>query len=229
MFRDFIHLFLPDCCLTCQATLVRGERLICTSCFYALPQTIDHDDPNNAVAQKLLGRLPIEHAMALYKFRKEGKIQQLIHHLKYKNKPAVGVALGRRYGMLLQEERGLANSFDLIVPVPLHSSRLRQRGYNQSDFFAQGLSETLHVPWSNQYLHRGKSTITQTKKGRVGRFRNIEGSFYVAAENRKEVQGKHLLLVDDIITTGATLVACGTTLLAAGATKISVATIATAD
>lgn len=226
MLRDFFNLFFPNFCLTCPKLLVKGETLLCTGCLYDLPQTNYHREPDNIVAQKLAGRLPVRYAMALYKFRKSGKVQHLLHHLKYKHKPIIGKVLGRRYGVLLKKAH-LSNAFDLIVPVPLHSSRLRQRGYNQSDLVAQGLAEVLHIPWSNQHLKCVKKTITQTKKGKLERLKGVEDAFY--ATNITDIRHKHLLLVDDVITTGATLEACGRALLVAGIKELSVATIAVAE
>ncbi len=153
-------------------------------------------------------------------------MQLLLQLLKYKHKPVIGKVLGRRYGALLKETH-LSNTFDLIVPVPLHSSRLWQRGYNQSDFFAQGLSEALNIPWSNQYLKRTKRTGTQTKKSRLERLKSMEDAFCVT--NTTEIRCQHILLVDDVITTGATLEACGMALLVAGIQELSVATIAVTE
>jgi ComF family protein len=226
MLGDLLNLFFPSYCLTCPKPLVKGETLICTNCLHDLPQTAYHQEPDNIVAQKLYGRLPVRYAMALYKFRKSSKVQKLLHHLKYKHKPIIGKVLGRSYGIILKEAHW-SKTIDLIVPVPLHSSRLRQRGYNQSDFFAQGLAEVLNIPWSNQYLKRGKKTATQIKKSKSERFKDMEDAFY--ATNTTDICNKHLLLVDDIITTGATLEACGLVLLAAGIKELSVATIAVAE
>ena len=226
MLRDFLELFFPNYCLTCSEPLVKGEDLVCTACCYDLPQTTYHQELDNLVAQKLYGRVPIRYAMALYKFRKAGKVQTLLHYLKYKHKPRVGKVLGRRYGTILKEAY-LDKSFDLIVPVPLHSSRLRQRGYNQSDYFAQGLAEVLHIPWSNQCVKRTRATPTQTRKNQLERFKNVEDAFYVT--DAAVVCEKRLLVVDDVITTGATLEACSTALLAVGSREISVATIAVAE
>jgi ComF family protein len=226
MLRDFFNLFFPHFCLTCPKLLVRGETLLCTGCLYDLPQTTYHQEPDNTVAQKLDGRLPVTYAMALYKFRKSGKVQQLLHHLKYKHKPIIGKVLGRRYGIILKEAHW-STTFDLIIPVPLHRSRLRQRGYNQSEFFAQGLSETLNIPWSNQHLQRRKKTVTQIKKSKSERLKDMEDAFYTT--NTTEIRNQHILLVDDVITTGATLEACGLALLAAGIQELSVATIAVAE
>lgn len=226
LLSDFLALFFPSYCLTCSASLVSGEDWVCTACCYDLPQTTYHQVLDNLVAQKLYGRLPIKYGMALYKFRKTGKVQTLLHHLKYKRKPTLGRWLGRRYGTILKEAR-LDQRFDLIVPVPLHSSRLRQRGYNQSDYFAQGLAEMFQIPWNNQCLVRTRATPTQTRKNRVERFKNVEEAFCIT--NSAVVDGQRLLVVDDVITTGATLEACSTVLLAAGSKAISVAAIAVAE
>ena len=226
MLWDLLALFFPNYCLTCPEPLVRGETLLCTSCFYDLPQTTYHEEPNNVVAQRLHGRLPIISAMALYKFRKASKVQQLIYALKYKNQPIIGQLLGKRYGTLLREARP-APTFNLVIPVPLHNSRLRQRGYNQSDFFAQGLAEGLGIPWSNELLKRVKATATQTKKSKSARIKNVQNAF--CATFTTELHEQHVLLVDDVITTGATLEACGMAILAAGGKRISVATLAVTE
>ena len=226
MVLDFLDLLFPNYCLTCPRLLVTGEQWICTDCFHDLPQTNDHQIPDNIVAQRLSGRLPVQYAMALYRFRKLGKIQRLLQHLKYKHKPGIGKVLGRRYGAILKEVH-FSKIFDLIVPVPLHTSRLWTRGYNQSAFFAQGLSEVLNVPWSDRYLKRTKKTVTQTKHSKTKRLQSVAGAF--RATHITEIRHKHLLLVDDIITTGATLEACGMALLDAGIQKLSIAAIAAAE
>ncbi|MEL6412619.1 MAG: ComF family protein [Bacteroidota bacterium] len=224
--RDFVSLFFPNGCLACDQSLVREEVWLCTYCLDQLPQTAYHQVLNNAVAQKFYGRLPIQQAMSLYIFRKDSAVQKLLYALKYAHQPAIGKALGQRYGALLKASTQLPSTLDLIVPVPLHTTRLRARGYNQSDFFAEGLATSLNIPWSNQCLHRTRATTTQTNKDRTARFQNVAKAF---ASNAQAVCGKRLLLVDDVVTTGATLEACGTTLLAAGASEISIATIAAAE
>lgn len=224
MLRDFLDLFFPNYCLTCPNPLVKGETLLCTGCCYDLPQTTYHQEPNNIIFRQLLGQLPVTHAMAMYQFRQSGRVQQLLHHLKYKNKPIIGKILGKKYGTLLREAQ-MHRTFDLIVPVPLHRSRLRQRGYNQSDFFAKGLAETLRIPWSNKYLQCVKKTATQTKKGKIERLDGLESTFHTT-HAATTLSDKHLLLVDDVMTTGATLAACGAALLATGIRQVSTATIA---
>ena len=214
MLRDLISLFFPPYCLACREVLAKREQWLCTACISELPQTSYHLEADNPVAQKLYGRVPTMYAMAFYRFRKGSKVQELVHQLKYGNKPAIGEALGRRYGSLLGKRHWASN-------------KLSQRGYNQSDYFAKGLSASLAIPWHDQCLKRGKDTFTQTKHGRIERLQNLAHAFYVA--DSQVVRGKHVLLVDDVITTGATLEACALSLLGAGAREISIATIGVAE
>lgn len=223
---DLLALFFPSYCLTCSASLVKGEDWVCAVCCYDLPQTTCHQRADNMVALKLYGRVPVNYALGLYKFSKKGKVQALLHQIKYKHKPLVARWFGRKYGRILEEAQ-IGKSFDLIVPVPLHTSKLRQRGYNQSDYFAQGLAEALNTPWSKQCLRRTRATPSQTRKSQLERFENVTGAFDVT--NATVIRNKHLLLVDDVITTGATIGACATALLAAGSRTVSVATIATTE
>jgi ComF family protein len=226
MVNDLLHLFFPNCCLTCYTPLVKGETWICTVCLYELPQTDSHQVPDNVVAQKFYGRIPISYALAFYQFRKENKVQKILHELKYAKKAVLGEMLGKKYGYILRETY-VRSAIDLIIPVPLHITKLQQRGYNQSDYFAQGLAASLTIPWSNQYFQRVKKTDTQTKKDKLARLRNVEEAFSIVTP--QALYGKHLLLVDDVITTGATLEACALALLANGVQAISVATIAVAE
>jgi len=226
MLLDFLKLFFPSYCLTCSVPLASGEDWVCTTCSYDLPQTSYHQGADHIIAQKLYGRVPVKYALSLYKFRKNSRIQTLLHQLKYKHKPTIAKWLGRRHGTILRET-SLSKDLDLIIPVPLHSSKLRQRGYNQSDYFAQGLAEVLKIPWNNWCLVRKRATSTQTKKNQLERFENVEGAFYVT--DASVIEGKRLLVVDDVITTGATLEACIAVLLAAGSKEVSTATIAVAE
>ena len=177
---------------------------------------------DNPVAQKFYGRIPTRYAMAFCKFRKGNIVQKLVYQLKYGNKPAIGETLGRYYGFILSK-RSWDSDFDYIVPIPLHPRKLQQRGYNQSDYFAKGLATSLGIPWHNQYVSRVKETDTQTQKGRTERLQNLANAFYIT--DQKVVGGKHILLVDDVVTTGTTLEACGLSFLEAGTKEISIATI----
>ncbi|MBL7850484.1 MAG: ComF family protein [Cyclobacteriaceae bacterium] len=223
--RDFVSLFYPPYCLGCSGFLVKGEEILCTSCLAELPKTHYHRRTENPVVNRLAGRLPIRHGWAFLKFQKGGIVQHLLHQLKYNHCPEIGERLGRAYGQELKGQ-SLAEEFDLIVPVPLHRSRLRQRGYNQSAHFAKGLSDALQIPWNESISIRTRATASQTRKSRADRWENVRQVFAVDAA--MPVVGKRILLVDDVITTGATLEACGQHLLDCGCASVSVACIAEA-
>jgi ComF family protein len=223
---DFISLFFPHYCLACSRGLVKGEDILCTACLLELPKTNYHLCMENQIKNRLAGRLPLKHGWAFLKFRKSGIVQHLLHELKYNNHPEVGVKLGQAYGLELLN-MGFDKEFDLIVPVPLHTSRQRQRGYNQSAQFALGLSEALKVDWNESVSIRTQSTTTQTHKSKTERWENVKDVFSV--KGLELVRNKRLLLVDDVITTGATLEACGQHLVDSGCREISVACIAEAQ
>jgi len=222
---DFIALFYPRVCVACHTSLIKGEDVLCTSCLVQLPKTAYHRFDQNPVHNRLAGRLPLQFASAFLKFRKGGLVQSLLHELKYNNRPEIGVRMGHLYGIELLES-GIGPGFDVIVPVPLHASRMRKRGYNQSAKFAEGLSEALHVQWEESISLRLNATNTQTRKGRADRWSNVKDAFSIAGIDK--VAGKKILLVDDVITTGATLEACGQHLVDAGCASLSVACIAEA-
>jgi ComF family protein len=223
---DFWGLIFPRVCLGCQEPLARGEDHLCTSCRAQLPYTDYHLLPpaDNPLARRFWGKLPVRHALSYLRFLRRGRVQHLLHQLKYQGQRDVGLALGRWYGHDLAAA-GL--TFDLIVPVPLHPRKLAKRGFNQSDPFAEGLAEALHTPWHAAALRRTAHTDSQTRKNRVQRWQNVAEVFEIAEVIA--IQGKHVLVVDDVLTTGATLEACAAALLAAGATEVSIATIACAD
>lgn len=224
VWRDFISLFYPDYCLACSASLFKGEEVVCSRCMLEMPQTNQHLDPHNSLMKRFSTRLPIAMISALFRFTKNGRIQHLLHQLKYKNHPEIGVALGKLYGVKLSSV--LQRQVDLILPVPLHPSRRRRRGYNQSEKFAEGLAVTLTVPYSDEVLVRKVKTKTQTRKGRLHRWANVENVFEIRYADK--VVGKNILLVDDVVTTGATLEACGQILIDGGCCTLSIACIAEA-
>jgi ComF family protein len=224
--KDFLALFFPNYCLGCNQTLVKGEDTLCTHCLLELPKTHYHRQNENPIKTRIEARLTINHAWAYLKFRKTGIAQHLLHQLKYNNHPEVGIKLGRAYGFDLAKA-GYANSFDLIVPVPLHPSRKIKRGYNQSAKFAEGLSVELKIPFDDDVSLRTVSTATQTKKNKLERWENVEGVF--SLHHADKIIGKRILLVDDVITTGATIEACGNHLLKNGCTELSIACIAEAQ
>src|SRR6218665_3671075 len=175
LFSDFLSLFYPNYCYGCQSALVKGEDMLCSRCILELPKTNYHHQNLNPLKERLLGRLHLQHAVAFLKFRKHGIVQHLLHELKYHNHPEVGVKLGKLFGKELKENN--IDAFDLIVPIPLHPSRLRQRGYNQSAKFAEGLSESLGVSWNDNISIRTVKTSTQTKKGKRARWQNVKDVF----------------------------------------------------
>ena len=221
--RDFLSLFFPNYCFGCNLSLAKGEDILCTYCLLELPKTNYHLLEDNPIKTKLTGRIPIKHAWAFLKFRKTGIVQRLLHQLKYNNHPEIGVKLGRYYGLELAKA-GHQNEIDLIVPVPLHTIRKRRRGYNQSAKFAQGLSETLGIPWDESISIRTVTTATQTKKSKQERWENVKNVFDV--HDVDKVKGLRILLVDDVITTGATLEACGQHLIDHHCLELSIACIA---
>ncbi len=220
---DFVSLLFPELCAACRQTLVANEHIICTDCQYNLPFTNFHQQPDNIVAQQFWGKIRLEGAYALYYFAKGGKVQNLMHQLKYRGQQQVGNLLGRIAGAQLAKNE-IFSTVDFIIPVPLHKKRLAQRGYNQSTCFAQGLAEKLNAVVEENNLVRPTATETQTHKSRFARFENMQEVFTLLQPER--LTNKHVLLVDDVITTGSTLEACGAKLLEVKGVKLSIATIA---
>lgn len=225
---DFVSLIFPQVCLACEEPLARGEDHICTGCRALFPYTDYHKLPpnDNPLARKFWGKLPVRHSLSYLRFLRRGRVQHLLHQLKYQGQRDIGRVLGRWYGAELSDF-GLATEFDLIVPVPLHPRKLAKRGYNQSDSFAEGLAQSMNVPWSATALRRTEHTTSQTSKNRAERWQNVAEVFEVATS--ESILDKRVLIVDDVLTTGATLEACAAALLAAGGREVSIATIACAE
>lgn len=225
IWNDFISLFFPQICQACDKALFEGEEVICIQCQYELPRTDFHKTPDNPVAKTFWGRIDVKQASSFFYFHAGGKVQRLIHRLKYYDKTIVGSALGRMYGT---ELNGAGNYVkpDFVHPVPLHPKKLHQRGYNQSTYFAEGIAEALGIPVRTDILKRISYTGSQTKKTREERWLNVKDAFVVGSSTT--LNGKHILLVDDVITTGATLEAGAQRLRDAGAT-VSIAAIAYAE
>jgi ComF family protein len=223
--NDFVSLFFPRYCLSCHGSLVKGEEMICTRCMLEMPQTDFHMKHSNSLRERLQMRFPLHYAMALFRFSKSGRVQEMLHTLKYKNQPELGVSLGKMYGEKLLSS-GYQAAWDMIVPVPLHSSRQRKRGYNQSSKFAEGLSEKLHIPVVEDALVRRVKTETQTKKSKLNRWENVKLVFEL--KSLVFPPRSRVLLVDDVVTTGATLEACTNVLLTEGCESVSIACIAEA-
>ncbi|MFK5856029.1 MAG: ComF family protein [Bacteroidota bacterium] len=224
--NDFLNLFFPNLCQACEKPLVKHENVLCLSCLYKLPKTNFHLHENNPISRIFWGRVDIHAATAFLFFNKGGSVQKLIHQFKYKSKIETGKYLGELMGNALMKS-DLFNTIDVIIPVPLHKKKLHIRGFNQSDIIANGLSNTMHVPVLVNTLIRTKHTETQTRKARYTRWENVKGKFGI--NNPQTIEGKHILLVDDVLTTGATLESCAQTLLETPNTKVSLATLAYAQ
>ncbi len=223
---DFVSLFYPRYCLACDQTLAKGEETVCSACKLELPRTHYHTDTENALYRRLAGRFPLQFATAFLLFRKQGKVQRLLHRLKYNNHPEIGEILGEVYGEELRQH-GYDQQIDVIIPVPLHPSRQKRRGYNQSEKFGSGLAKSLNKPCLPRVLVRITVTETQTRKSKLKRWQNVKEVFHV--NNPQAVINQRILLVDDVVTTGATIEACARMVLDAGCHTVSIASIAYAE
>lgn len=223
LLHDLIDFFFPLLCPGCDNHLVKGEQGICTACLMNIPHTNFEHQPDNPVMKQFWGKVPLDAAMSYCYFSKGGRIQQLIHHLKYEDRPDIGVRLGQLCGYRLIQSPGYAN-VDLIIPVPLHRHKLRLRGYNQAASFGKGLSDVLKVPQWETGLQRIKNTETQTRKSRFARARNVNEVFDVPSAEL--LANKSILLVDDVITTGSTLAAAAEVLRRIPGTSVRIVTIA---
>ena len=227
MFSFIQDLFAPNLCPCCRVQSLHKGALWCVACSYKLRATNFHELAENPVSQRLWGRVPLQNAAALLPFVAGGMAQQLIHRLKYEGDAEVGRQLGRWYGSLLRDSSAWAD-IERIVPVPLHPKKQLLRGYNQASMFAEGLAEMLGIGWSERDFVRTEYAESQTKKGRTERLSNVQSAFAVAAA--EQLRGKHILLVDDVLTTGATLEACANSLLEAlPDLRLSIACIAFAS
>lgn len=222
MFGKLLRLFFPDVCLVCGRELLAEETGACLQCLHKLPRTGNFRDPENRAEQLMAGRMPFERIATFCVYSKGGTLQPLIHALKYRHRQDVGMMLGRLFG---QDLAGSAfiRSIDLIVPVPLHPKRERSRGYNQAEVIARGLSQATSLPLSTGNLIRVLYNPTQTRRTRTQRWENVKDIFDVT--DPEAFTGRHLLLVDDVITTGSTLEACGVALQKCNRVALSIATL----
>jgi ComF family protein len=221
-FTDLIHLFFPEICSACATGLVRGEKTICLDCHLHLPQTRFHDHPGNAAEKQLSGLCPVVAVTSLWHFNKSTRVQKLIHNLKYAGHRDAGELAGNLLAQqLLSSPR--FSGLDGVIPVPLHRVKRLKRGYNQSECFARGLATTMNLPLHTDWLLRVSDTSTQTKRGRRSRHEAVENAFAV---DRRLARPGHYLLVDDVITTGATLISCVNALSAVEGVRVSAASMA---
>ena len=221
MGESLLGLFYPRLCPACSEVLYGNENILCLKCLSEFPRTGFHLDPENDMARLFWGRVMIRNAAAFFYYQKGSRFQNLIHEIKYFNQKQLGILLGRWFG----DE--LTNTYfrqaDLIHPVPLHAVKLKKRGYNQSEQIALGLSQALGIPMETTLIERIVNTDTQTRKTKYERWSNVEGIFRVTKPEK--LINKHILLVDDVVTTGSTLEACAAPLLALEATAVSILTL----
>ncbi len=223
-FRGLLDLIYPELCVHCSRVLVTSEHVLCLPCSLQLPVTNFHLEPENEMIKALWGRIDIQYASSFLFFKKGGITQTLLHQLKYKSRKDIGRVLGHLYGTQIRKE-DFIKCIDYILPVPLHKSKLRARGYNQSEEFGRGLSEALGIPLSKA-LQRKVMTPTQTNRKRFERWVNVSNKFVL--ENPECFEGKTVILVDDVFTTGATVEACYHALQEAKKLKVGVITLAIA-
>lgn len=223
--NDVLSLFYPRICGGCDAHLRTHERNMCIICLHSLPKTYFWDYPITPIEEIFKGRLKVNSACAFLHFEKMSVTQRLMHRLKYEGKTGIGIELGRAFGYILKEKHWYTD-VDVIVPVPLHFTKLARRGYNQSVFIADGIAEVYQVPVRPNALKRTIDSESQTRKARYARTQNVQDVFVVPTP--EAIKGKNVLLVDDVVTTGATLEAAGQALLNAGAARLHIATLATA-
>ena len=226
MLNDFLALIYPRNCVACSNSLYKHEEQICNYCYLNLPKTNFHKGHRNPVASLFYGRVNLEFASAFYLFQKKGSIQKVLHAIKYKNNKDLAVLVGQWYAEDLKEHE-LIKQVEAVIPVPLHVKKLQQRGYNQSEEFANGLAKGFDASVNTTVLKRKEFTSTQTKKSKYERWENVEDKFDL--NNPDELKHKHVILVDDVITTGATIEACCQTLQQIEGIKISVLCIAYAS
>lgn len=223
IFTDFISLFYPRICIHCNRTLISKEEFLCLHCRLSLP-TLDNDDhSNNHLFDKLQAIPNLVGVYSYLNFNKGGIAQKILHEVKYKGQEELGKRVGEWFGYHMADKLK-TKGIDMIVPIPLYSAKRKRRGYNQSDLIAAGLSNSLDIAWDENVLVRTKHTSTQTKKGKAERWVNVENIFEL--KSNLDIKNKHILLVDDVITTGATVESASQVLSENGIEKISVACIA---
>ena len=221
----FFHLLYPHNCIGCGSDVISDENFLCLKCINDLPYTHYESHAGNPVEKKFWGRIPVTAAMSEFYFSKKSIVQNFIHELKYNGNKDAAHYFGNIMGKSLLENNRF--NIDVIVPLPLFEKKEKMRGYNQAEILCNGISEILNKPVIRKNVIRKVSTETQTKKGRIERWKNIEGKFLL--KDPIDIKNKHLLLVDDVVTTGATLEACGNELLTVENVKLSIATLCIAS
>lgn len=223
---SFVSLLFPRCCIVCGRPLAKGEECLCTLCNINLPRTGYHLMEDNPVEKLFWGKIPLERATSFFFYRKGSDFRQILHQLKYGGQKNIGAIMGRYMAAELQES-GFFEDIDVIVPVPLHKKKQRLRGYNQSEWIARGVATVTGIPIDTESVVRHKNTETQTSKSSLERWENVNGIFKL--HHAESLAGKHILIVDDVLTTGATTVECASCLTEIEGVRISVLTLAIAE
>jgi ComF family protein len=224
-FQNLLQTLFPSTCACCGDVLLTGEKQICINCLANLTATFYSAHDDNHTERQLAGRIPYQHATSLYVFRKGNTVQQLVHAMKFHSNSDLCIFMGRQMGLELLHS-GRFDDIDLLVPVPLHWRRRLQRGYNQSELLCRGISEVMGRPVNKRALVRHRNTHQQSMQASGDREENVRDAFSV--RHPDDLQGKHLLLVDDVLTTGATLGSCCDALKSVNNLKISIATLSIA-
>ncbi len=222
MLQDLLALFYPNLCAGCGKSLLKNERVICIDCRASMPRTDFHTFRENPVHKLFRGRTKVESSTSLLFFNKGAGVQQMLHELKYKGNTEIGEELGCELGAVLKNSEYF-KGVDTVIPVPLHPKKEKKRGYNQSMVIAKGVARSMEIEASKNLVKKAHSD-SQTRKSRYERWQNVETAFGI--KNPESLKGKHILLIDDVVTTGATIEACVNELLKLDGTKVSVATLA---
>lgn len=223
---SFLSLFFPRYCIVCGRTLAKGEECLCTMCNINLPRTDYHLRKDNPVEKMFWGKIPLERATSFFFYRKGSDFRQILHQLKYGGQKGIGAIMGRYMAAELLES-GFFEGVDVILPVPLHKKKQQIRGYNQSEWIARGIAVVTGISIDTESVVRRKNTETQTRKSFLERWENVEGIFEL--NHAESLIGKHILIVDDVLTTGATTVECASCLTDIEGIRISILTLAMAE
>ena len=225
--QSILNVLFPSACACCGETLMQGERQICLNCLDNLSQTLYTTGPDdNPIERLFAGRADFEHAISFYHFRKGNTVQKLVHAMKFHSNDELCLMMGRQMGLGLLSS-GAFDDVDLLVPVPLHWRRRLQRGFNQSELLCRGIAQNFPRPINNHALARLRNTHKQSQQAADERDKNVEGAFFV--KHPEELEGHHILLVDDVLTTGATLGSCCNALASVSNLRISIATLSVAS
>jgi ComF family protein len=223
--ESFLSLFYPRLCVICGEPLIEGEDFFCLHCLLNLPKTQYHSDRDNLSLDRFTGKVPVEKAMSYLYYNKAGAGQKLVAEIKYKGNIYFGEWLGRYMARELQKN-GFFDGIDYLIPVPLHIHKYKKRGFNQSEIIARGITSVTQIPLDTRNLYRTKANVTQTRKNIYERWLNTNRIFKL--KDKQLFAGKHVLLIDDVLTTGSTLESCALCLLETSGIKISLLTIAIA-